>query len=82
MLHGKPPVSARCMIERRCLITGYGSTGSFPGDFVELENGFVSPPARGRAAVRSHFTECDFLVALHGPELLDAIGPGMRASRP
>jgi hypothetical protein len=46
MLHGKPPVSARCMIERRCLITGYGSTGSFPGDFVELENGFVSPQRR------------------------------------
>jgi len=35
MLHGKPPVSARYMIEPRCLIRGYGSTGSFPGDFVD-----------------------------------------------
>ena len=64
MLHGKPPVSARYMIERRCLIRGYGSTGSFPGDFAELENGFVSPSAGVGLPDRPHFAESDFSWAL------------------
>jgi hypothetical protein len=45
MLHGKPPVSARYMIEPRCLIMGHGSTGSFPGDFAELGKWFRQPSA-------------------------------------
>ena len=45
MLHGKPPVSARYMIEPRCLIRGDGSTVSFPGDFAELGK-WLRPPNR------------------------------------
>jgi hypothetical protein len=52
------------MIERRCLIRGHGSTGSFPGDFAELENGFVSPSAGVGLPDRPHFAESDFSWAL------------------
>ena len=66
MLHGKPPVSARYMIEPRCLIRSYGSTGSFPDDFVDLEKWFRQPQRRVRPPDGSHFAESDFLLAAHG----------------
>ena len=37
---------SRYVIEPRCLIRGDGSTGSFPGDFVELEKWFRQPQRR------------------------------------
>jgi hypothetical protein len=59
MLHGKPPVSARYMIDSD------GSTGSFPGDFVDLEKWFRQPQRRV-GPPDEHFAESDFLWALHG----------------
>ena len=55
MLHGKPPVSTRYIIEPRCLIRSYGSTGSFPDDFVDLRKMVSSAPAPGKAAGRIAF---------------------------